>query len=148
MEKIPPSFFKTFRFSWITGAGLLVVLLLTAYFPVLQNGFIWDDDRHLTDNSLITDFDGLKRLWLDVRSRQQYYPMISTSFWIEYQFWGLDPLGYHIDNVLLHALNAIVLWRVLVFLGVPAAWLVSAVFALHPVKVLAAQRAIASCLHG
>ena len=121
MEKIPPSFFKTFRFTWIAGAGLLVVLLLTAYFPVLQNGFIWDDDRHLTDNSLITDFDGLKRLWLDVRSRQQYYPMISTSFWIEYQFWGLDPLGYHIDNVLLHALNAIVLWRVLVFLGVPAA---------------------------
>ena len=135
MEKILPSFFKTFRFTWIAGAGLLVVLLLTAYFPVLQNGFIWDDDRHLTDNPLITDFDGLKRLWLDVRSRQQYYPMISTSFWIEYQFWGLDPLGYHIDNVLLHALNAIVLWRVLVFLGVPAAWLVSAVFALHPVHV-------------
>jgi tetratricopeptide (TPR) repeat protein len=125
-------FFKT---NWLTSAGLLIALLLTAYFPVFQYGFIWDDDAHLTDNPLIIDFEGLKRLWLDVRSRQQYYPLISTSFWVEYQFWGLDPLGYHIDNVLLHALNSIVLWRILVFLGVPAAWLVAAVFALHPVHV-------------
>ena len=131
MEKPLPSYFKV---SWIAGAGLLVVLVV-AYFPVLQNGFIWDDDRHLTDNPFVTNFDGLKPLWLDVRSTQQYYPLISTSFWMEYQLWGLDPLGYHIDNVLLHAMNAIVLWRILVFLGVPAAWLVSAIFALHPVHV-------------
>ena len=131
MEKPLPSYFKV---SWIAGAGLLMVLLV-AYFPVLQNGFIWDDDRHLTDNPFVTNFDGLKPLWLEVRSTQQYYPLISTSFWMEYQLWGLDPLGYHIDNVLLHAMNAIVLWRILVFLGVPAAWLVSAAFALHPVHV-------------
>ena len=135
MEKIPPSFFQTLRGSWIAGAGLLIVLLLTAYSPVLQNGFIWDDSRYLTDNPFLTDFDGLKRLWLDVRSRPQYYPLVFTSFWMEYQFWGLDPLGYHVDNVLLHTINAIILWRVLIFLGIPAAWLVSAIFALHPVHV-------------
>ena len=44
MEKPLPSYFKV---SWIAGAGLLMVLLV-AYFHVLQNGFIWDDDRHLT----------------------------------------------------------------------------------------------------
>ena len=54
---------------------------------------------------------------------------------MEYQFWGLDPLGYHVDNVLLHTINAIILWRVLIFLGIPATWLVSAIFALHPVHV-------------
>jgi hypothetical protein len=54
---------------------------------------------------------------------------------MEYRLWGLDPLGYHIDNVLLHAMNTNILWRILVFLGVPSAWLVSAVFALHPVHV-------------
>ena len=113
----------------------MIVLLLTAYSPVLQNGFIWYDSRYLTDNPFLTDFDGLKRLWLDVRSRPQYYPLVFTSFWMEYQFWGLDPLGYHVDNVLLHTINAIILWRVLIFLGIPAAWLVSAIFALHPVHV-------------
>jgi protein O-mannosyl-transferase len=130
MEKIPSSFFKISRMA---GAGLLVVLLFTAYFPVLQNGFIWDDDRHLTGNPFVINFEGLKPLWLDVRATQQYYPLTSTSFWVEYRLWGLNPLGYHIDNVLLHTMNAIVLWRILVFLGVPVAWLVSAVFALHPV---------------
>jgi protein O-mannosyl-transferase len=126
------SFFKTSR---IAGASLLVVLLFTAYFPVLQNGFIWDDDRHLTDNPFVINSDGLKHLWQDVRATQQYYPLITTSFWIEYRIWGLDPLGYHITNVLLHTMNAIILWRILVFLGLPAAWLVCAVFALHPVHV-------------
>lgn len=135
MDKTSPSFFKTSRFSWVTGAGLLIALLFIAYSPVLQNGFIWDDDRHLTENPFVTNPNGLKPLWLDVRSTQQYYPLISTSFWIEYQIWGLNPLGYHINNVLLHVMNAIILWRILIFLGVPAAWLVSAVFALHPVHV-------------
>ncbi|MBT6247567.1 MAG: tetratricopeptide repeat protein [Nitrospina sp.] len=129
------SLFKTHRFSWIVGAGLLTLLLFTVYFPVLEYGFIWDDDRHLTDNPFVINPDGLKPLWLDVRSTQQYYPLISTSFWMEHRLWGLNPLGYHIDNVLLHTMNTIVLWRILVFLGIPAAWLVSAVFALHPVHV-------------
>jgi protein O-mannosyl-transferase len=133
MEKT--SFFKTYKFSWVEGAGLLALLVFTVYFPVLEYGFIWDDDRHLTENPFVTSPDGLKPLWLEVRSTQQYYPLISTSFWIEHQFWGLNPLGYHIDNVLLHTLNTIVLWRILVFLGIPAAWLVAAVFALHPVHV-------------
>jgi protein O-mannosyl-transferase len=135
MDKTSPSFFKTSRFSWVAGAGLLIALLFTAYSPVLQNGFIWDDDRHLTDNPFVTNPNGLKPLWLNVRSTQQYYPLISTSFWVEYQIWGLNPLGYHITNVLLHVMNAIILWRILIFLGVPAAWLVSALFALHPVHV-------------
>jgi tetratricopeptide (TPR) repeat protein len=130
--KAPSSFSNI---HWIAGAGLLITLVLTAYFPVLQNGFIWDDDRHLTANPFVTNIEGLKALWSDVRSTQQFYPLITSSFWMEYRLWGLDPLGYHIDNVLLHAMNTILLWRILVFLGVPAAWLVSAVFALHPVHV-------------
>ena len=70
-----------------------------------------------------------------MRSTQQFYPLVTSSFWLEYRLWGLDPLGYHIDNVLLHAMNTTILWRILIFLGVPSAWLVSAVFALHPVHV-------------
>mgnify|MGYP001600853070 FL=1 len=69
MVKTPSSFYNI---SWVAEAGLLVFLLLAAYLPVLQNGFIWDDDRHLTDNPFLTDLDGLKRLWLDIRSRPQY----------------------------------------------------------------------------
>jgi hypothetical protein len=82
----------------------------------------------------VQSVDGLGKIWIP-RQTPQYYPAVFTSFWIEHQLWGLNPLGYHIVNVLLHALNAILVWRLCVFLKIPGAWLIAAVFAVHPINV-------------
>ena len=114
---------------------LVVSLTLLAYTPALRSGYIWDDDRYLTNNPLITAPDGLCRIWFSLDSPSQYFPLTYTTFRIEHALWGLNPLPYHFVNLLLHITNAILLWRLLNLLKIPGAWLAAGIFALHPVQV-------------
>lgn len=116
-------------------AVALFLLTLAAYLPALQAGYVWDDDDYLTANPTLQDLSGLRRIWLEPGATPQYYPLVFTTFWIERRLWGLQPFGFHLVNVLLHAGSAVLLWRVLKRLRIPGAWFAAAVFALHPVHV-------------
>ncbi|MBW2275089.1 MAG: tetratricopeptide repeat protein [Deltaproteobacteria bacterium] len=120
------------RRDGLRGAAI-VVLTLAAYLPVLDGGFVWDDAAHLIEN-IVLEEKGLYRVWLTTES-MVYYPVVWTSYWLEHQLWDLEPAGYHIVNVLLHAAGALLVWRILLRLGVPGAWLAALLFALHPVNV-------------
>jgi tetratricopeptide (TPR) repeat protein len=112
----------------------LVCLTFAAYAPAINAGYVWDDDSWLTGNTAISDPHGLHTIWTSV-PRMQYYPLLFTSFWIEYRLYGLDPTGYHLVNILLHACNAFLIGLILTSLGVPGAYWVAALFAVHPVHV-------------
>jgi len=114
---------------------LLLALVLLVYLPVFDAGFIWDDDAYVTDNPVLHDVRGLIAAWTTLDATPQYYPLTHTSLYIDHALWGTRPLGYHVVNVLLHAASAIVLWRILVGLDVPGAFLAAAIFAVHPVHV-------------
>lgn len=118
---------------------LFVLLLLTAtglaYAPTWQADFVWDDYEYVVENETLRDLDGLRRIWFEPRATPQYYPLVFTTFWIEHQTWQLQPAGYHAINVLLHAINALLLWTLLRKLSLPGAWLAALIFALHPVHV-------------
>ena len=120
------------RLLW---GGILIVLTAIAYYPATRCGFIWDDDDYVTENPTLRDAEGLASIWLKPSATPQYYPLVHTTFWLEYQAWGLNPTGYHITNILLHAINAVLLWRLLFVLKVPGAWLAAVIFAVHPVHV-------------
>ncbi len=116
-------------------ALVLVGAVWLAYLPALQAGFIWDDDDYVTNNPTLRTLSGLAEIWLNPRSIPQYYPMVHTTFWLEYRLWGLSPMGYHAVNVGLHAASAVLVWRILALLGLPGAFVAALLFALHPVQV-------------
>lgn len=112
---------------------LLVFITLAVYAPALFHGFVWDDYPHVLMNGLIPRADGLNRIWFHLEF-QQYQPLQLTTHWFEYRIWGFNPLGYHAVNIVLHAGVGLLLWRVLLSLKVPAAWLCAAIFLVHPVN--------------
>jgi tetratricopeptide (TPR) repeat protein len=122
------------RGAWWAGFAFIVVVTITVYIPALRAGFIWDDDRYLTENPYVQTWSGLRDIWIPGRT-DQWYPLVFLSFWIEHRLWGFHPLGYHAVNILLHVTNALLLWAVGRRLRIPGAWFVAAVFALHPVHV-------------
>jgi hypothetical protein len=123
------------KFKFITGLIAIIAATAIAYIPAMRAGYVWDDDKYVTDNPLVLEPDGLYRMWFSQDSPSQYFPMVFTSFRLEHILWGLNPLGYHITNVILHIINAVLLWLLLRYLSIPAAWLIAAIFALHPVQV-------------
>lgn len=119
-------------------ALVIIGITVLAYLPAFDAGYVFDDAMYLTGNSRMGTLDGLRGIWMDVGQpdyRHQYYPLTSSALWVQHQLWGGNPFGYHFVNVLLHALNAILLWRLLRMLKVPGAWIAGAIFAVHPVHV-------------
>ncbi len=107
---------------------------LLAYWPALGGGLIWDDAAHVTRPGL-RSLDGLRRIWFELGATQQYYPLLHSAFWLEHRLWGGAVLGYHLANVLLHVLAALLVVLIVRRLAIPGAWLAGFIFALHPVCV-------------
>ncbi len=118
-------------------ALLLGALVIAAYLPAFEAGFVWDDSI-IVNGRPVHDWTGLWNLWFspaDLEREAHYWPVVYTSFWLEHKLWGLAPLGYHAVNVLLHLVNVLLIWRLLQRLAAPGAWVVAAVFAVHPLHV-------------
>ena len=95
-------------------------------------GFLFDDEVHLLHNPVLHS-GGLAKVWMP-GGYLNYWPLTYTAYWLEYQFWGLEPLGYHLVNLAacMPHLRALLVWQVLLRLKVPGAMFAAAIFALHP----------------
>lgn len=113
-------------------AGLAVYLL--AYSRIFTAAYIWDDDDYVTRNLVLRSPSGWLEVWKP-KTTPQYYPLVFTTFWLEYRLWELKPLGYHLVNLALHGASAVLFFRVLRRLGVPGAAFAALLFLVHPVMV-------------
>ena len=118
--------------EWLLAAALVAAVFL-AYQPAWRGGFIWDDDLHLLNNPVLKP-GGLATIWVP-GTYVNYWPVTFTAYRLQFELWGLNPVGFHMVNIALHALSAVLVWRILVHLRVPGAMFAAALFALHPVNV-------------
>ena len=107
---------------------LLVLAGWLVYAGSFDGEFVWDDPLLVHKNPLVTGKLNVLSVWFSTD-----FPLTLTVFWLQWLAWGTSPVGFHVVNVLLHALNAILVYRVLLRLKIPGAWLGAAIFAFHPV---------------
>ncbi len=135
-------------------AAGVALATLAAFWPALGNGWVnWDDDIYLLNNP---GFRGLGweniRWMLTNQLSSHYQPLAWLSYALDYQVWGLDPRGYHLTSLLLHILNAILVYALAarIFAAVPSGkgdrppsgdlgpWpqaVAALLFAVHPLRV-------------
>jgi tetratricopeptide (TPR) repeat protein len=136
--------------AWVPA---LVVAAATAiaYLPTFANDFVdFDDQTNLTENPYFRGFSPRNLVWMLTHMDGLYLPLTWLSFALDYVLWGMNPVGYHLTNLLLHMANAVAFYWVAVRLlrlafGLPAdaadrpllvaAAAAAALFALHPLRV-------------
>ncbi len=138
------------RVRWLVPT-LVALITIAAFIPALSAGFVtWDDDRNFTNN---LHWRGLglsqfKWMWSTFHMGH-YVPLSWMTLGLDYAIWGMNPVGYHLTNLLLHAVNAVLVYfvaRQLLRLAAPsaatddarvswAAGFAALVFAVHPLRV-------------
>ena len=137
--------------TWLVALPLFFVVI-AAFIPSVDNGFVnWDDDRNFLENPYYRGLApdqvrwAFTTCWLAV-----YQPLAWLLFEVEFVVWKLDPRGYHLTSVILHAANAVVLYSLTITLLLRSrpdslrkepwiyplsAGLATALFAVHPLRV-------------
>src|ERR1700737_1654355 len=130
------------RLTWeIAIASVLGALTLLAYIPCLRGDFVnYDDPEYVSENAHVCrglTGEGVAWAWTTTHAAN-WHPLTWLSLQLDAQlFGGAQPWGYHLTNIVLHAANALLLFRILRRLT-GAIWrsaMVAALFALHPLHV-------------
>ena len=139
---------------WRQWVVCLVLALATfaVFFPALSNQFVnWDDDLMLVDNPYYRGWGWTQLRWMfSTFHAGHYQPLSWITLSLDYSLWGLDPFGYHLTNLILHAANTVIFYfvcrqfftRIFIPALETARWqldssaaLAALFFALHPLRV-------------
>ena len=103
--------------TWLKRNGTaslgLVGLVFLVYSPLLHGQLVWDDYLLIGSNPLVTGKLGLGSVWF-----QTAFPLSIVAFWLQWLVWGSHAIPFHVVNILFHALNAVLVWRLLARLKV------------------------------
>ncbi len=121
---------------------LIIVLGLAVYSSALKGAFIWDDEHLVENNASIRTWSDIPQVFTqDIgdgaggRKYSFYRPVQMLSYKLDHSFWKLNPLGYHLTNIILHILVALCLYGMVrtLFGDAFLAGLVGILYVVHPV---------------
>ncbi|MCG2712567.1 MAG: tetratricopeptide repeat protein [Candidatus Omnitrophica bacterium] len=114
----------------------IAVICVITYANSLGNGFLIDDQNIIVKNDALSRPDAFSAAFLGQLMPNYYRPIAMSSFVIDYFFWKLNPFGYHLTNILLHTLNAVLFFILLFILFEDSflSFLSSIFFAIHPLN--------------
>ena len=127
--------------------SLILIISIAIYSNTLKNGFVYDDEFTIVNNTLIKNFSNISKLftkeYFTTSAEMSYRPVVTFTYFIDYAIYGIKSWGYHLTNVLLHALNGVILYIFLtlfiqsyqssIFKLLSPPLLISLLFATHPV---------------
>ncbi len=120
---------------------LLGVATIALYSPVIGYQFVqWDDDLYVTANPHIRgglDWSTIHWAFTSTETAGYWLPVTWLSHAFDVQLFALNPAGHHLDNAIIHALNAALLFLLLAWVTrrVAPSLLVAVLFAVHPINV-------------
>ena len=118
---------------------LILAIPAISFFPCLKNDFLnWDDQQYVTENKTITELS-----WRNIETifdwtyMGHYHPLTILSYSVEYRFFKLNPFIYHLTNLILHLMNGLLVFCLMMMLkgGVVTSLVVSLLFGIHPLHV-------------
>src|SRR4051812_8140552 len=71
-------------------ALVLVAVTCIVYIPAIRGEFVWDDSELITENRMISDANGLQRIWFTTEALD-YFPITLSTFWLEWRLFGGNP---------------------------------------------------------
>jgi len=129
----------------------VALITFIAFIPTLGNAWVtWDDDRNFLDNLSYRGLDPSHLRWMWTTFHMGHYiPFSWMTLGLDYELWGMDARGYHLTNLLLHCVNAVLVFflaRRLLALAKPelekaprqlmvASAFAALFFAIHPLRV-------------
>jgi tetratricopeptide (TPR) repeat protein len=137
------------RFRYAPVMVVLFILTILLYTPALKNDFVtWDDNKYVYENVKIQSLNLQSLKWmLTSYHASNWHPLTWFSHALDYNWWGLNPAGHHLTSIVLHGLNTVLVFLLVMGLimraekalegaqALKVAGITALLFSFHPLRV-------------
>lgn len=100
---------------------IIIIVTYSIFYNSLSNEFVFDDESVIVGNQSITDLDNIPKFFTAEDGFHKvigryYRPITSTTYALDYYFWGLKPYGFHLTNIIIHIISCLLLFKILTVL--------------------------------